>query len=245
MTRVLRSYVLLLKWQALSQKPLLPLNMAVQIMIAIGFVIGLSFFYPVLSPTTAKYLITGAPTIIILMIGLVLLPQIVGMARKEGTFDYMWSLPIPRMVYIAADATIWVLVALPGVIIALAMGAAYHGFGLDISPLAVPALLLVAISGVLLGYTIAHGAPKPEIAHLITQVLVFVIMIFSPVMYPVEQLPKWLVSIHNVLPIKYMADLSRGTLTDLDVNLGLAFIVVGAWCAVGFVATYILIKRRR
>ena len=245
MNRALRSYLLLLKWQALSQKPILPLSMAVQIMIAIGFVIGLSFFYPVLTQTTAKYLITGAPTIIILMIGLVLLPQIVGMARKEGTFDYMWSLPIPRMVYIAADATIWVLVAIPGVIISLAMGAAYHGFGLDISPLSVPALLLVAISGVLLGYTIAHGVPKPEIAHVITQVLVFVIMIFSPVMYPVEQLPNWLISIHNVLPIKYMADLSRGTITDLDVNLGLAFMIVGAWCAVGFVATYILIKRRR
>ncbi|UCE97757.1 MAG: ABC transporter permease [Dehalococcoidia bacterium] len=245
MSRALRSYLLLLKWQALSQKPILPLSMAVQIMIAIGFVIGLSFFYPELSSTIAKYLITGAPTIIILMIGLVLLPQIVGMARKEGTFDYMWSLPIPRMIYIAADATIWVLVALPGVIISLAIGAAYHGFSLDISLLSIPGLLLITISGVLLGYTIAHGAPKPEIAHLITQVLVFVIMIFSPVMYPVEQLPNWLVQIHNVLPIKYMADLSRGTLTDLDVNLGLAFIVVGAWCAVGFVATYFLIKRRR
>ncbi|MFC2026890.1 ABC transporter permease [Chloroflexota bacterium] len=245
MTKALRSYVLLLKWQALSQKPLLPLNMAVQIMIAIGFVIGFSFFYPEISENTAKYLITGAPTIIILMIGLVLLPQIVGMARKEGTFDYMWSLPIPRMVYIAADATIWVLVALPGVVIALVMGAAYYGFGLYISPLVVPALLLVAISGILLGYTIAHGVPKPEIAHVITQVLVFVIMIFSPVMYPVEQLPNWLVNIHNVLPIKYMAELSRGTLTDLDVNLGLAFMVVGAWCIVGFVATYYFIKRRR
>jgi ABC-2 type transport system permease protein len=245
MAKTLHSYLLLLRWQALSQKPLLPLNMAVQVMIAIGFVIGLSFFYPELSPTTGKYLITGAPTIIILMIGLVLLPQIVGMARKEGTFDYMWSLPIPRMVYIAADATIWVLVSLPGVIVALAIGAAYHGFSLDISPLAAPALLLVAMSGVLLGYTIAHGAPKPEIAHLITQVLVFVIMIFSPVMYPVEQLPNWLAKIHNVLPIKYMADLSRGTLTNLDVNIGLAFVVVGAWCAFGLVATYFLIKRRR
>lgn len=245
MTKALRSYLLLLRWQALSQKPFLPLNMAVQIMIAIGFVIGLSFFYPEISETTAKYLITGAPTIIILMIGLVLLPQIVGMARKEGTFDYMWSLPIPRMVYIAADATIWILVVLPGVIIALAMGAAYYGFGLDISLLVIPALLLVAISGIFLGYAIAHGAPKPEIAHLITQILVFVIMIFSPVMYPVEQLPDWLVKIHNFLPIKYMADLSRGTLTDLDVNLGLAFIVVGAWCVAGFIITYFLIRRRR
>jgi len=244
MPKVIRQYGLMLKWQALSQKPLLPLSMAVQVMIAVGFVIGISFFYPDINPTIAKFLTTGAPTIILLMIGLVLLPQIVGMSRKEGTFDYMWSLPIPRIVYIAADATIWVAVAIPGVIVALALGAVYFDFDLSISPLVIPALLLVATSGVLLGYTIAHGAPKPEMAHLATQILVFAIMIFSPVMYPVEQLPDWLAKIHSVLPIQYMADLSRGTLTDLDVDLGLAFIVVGTWCAVGFIATSILIRRR-
>ena len=244
MRRIIRQYGLMLKWQALSQKPLLPLNMAVQIMIAIGFVIGLSFFYPQIDPNTAKYLTTGAPTIILLMIGLVLLPQIVGMARTEGTFDYIWSLPVPRMVYVAADATIWVVVALPGVIVALAMGAVYFDFSLSVSPLVVPALLLISISGVSLGYTLAHGAPRPEMAHVATQILVFAIMIFSPVLYPVEQLPDWLAKVHSVLPIQYMANLSRGTLTDLEVDLGLAFIVVGAWCAVGLVATNYFIRRR-
>ncbi len=244
MARVLNSYMLMLKWQALSQKPMLPITTAVQLMIAAGFIIGLSFFYPELDPTTAKFLTTGAPTIILLMVGLVILPQMVAMARKEGTFDYIWSLPIPRMAYIAADATIWVLVALPGVVLALVIGAAYHSFSLEVSPLVLPALLLVAISGVLLGYTIALGAPKPEMAHLATQVIVFALILFSPVFYPVEQLPGWMADVHRVLPIQYMADLSRGTLTDLDINLGLAFIVVGAWCAVGLVVTYFLVRRR-
>ena len=244
MSRILSSYGLMLKWQALSQKPILPISVAVQIMIAAGFIIGLSFFYPELDPTTAKFLTTGAPTIILLMVGLVLLPQIVAMARKEGTFDYIWSLPIPRMVHIAADATIWVLVALPGVVLALVIGAIYHDFSLQISPLVVPALLLVSISGVFLGYVIALGAPKPEMAHIATQILVFAFILFSPIMYPVEQLPGWLATVHSVLPVQYMADLARGTLTDLDVNLGLAFIVVGAWSVVGFIATYLIVKRR-
>jgi uncharacterized protein (TIGR03382 family) len=42
-----------------------------------------------------------------------------------------------------------------------------------------------------------------------------------------------------------MADLSRGTLTDLKVNLGQAFAVVGGWCLLGLVVTYILVRRRR
>ena len=69
-------------------------------------------------------------------------------------------------------------------------------------------------------------------------------MLFSPVMYPVEQLPGWMAAIHKVLPVQYMADLSRGTLTDLNVNLGLAFAVTGAWCLVGFFVSYIMIRRR-
>ena len=245
MPRALRSYGLMLKWQALSNKPLLPIEAAVQVMIAVGFVIGLSFFYPGITPTVAKFLTTGAPTLILLMTGLVLAPQIVAMARTEGTFEYIWSLPVQRMVYLAADATVWVLVSLPGVVLALAIGAIYHGFGLEVSPLVVPALLLIALTGVFVGYAIAFGAPKPQLAHLATQIIVFLIMIFSPVIYPIEQLPGWLATLHRGLPIKYMADLSRGTLTDLHVNLGLAFGVVGAWCVAAFIVTYIIVHRRR
>ena len=82
-------------------------------------------------------------------------------------------------------------------------------------------------------------------AQLATQIIVFAIMIFSPIMYPSDQLPHWLAEVHRFLPVKYMADLSRGTLTDLSVNLGLAFAVVGAWCLFGLVVTSLLIRRRR
>jgi len=245
MTRYARSYALMLKWQALANKPLLPLEIAVQVMIAVGFVIGISFFFPEISPMTAKFLTTGAPTLILLMTGLVLVPQMVALARKEGTFDYLWSLPVPRMVYVLADATVWILVSLPGVILSLVIGATYHNFSLEVNPLVVPAFLLVALTGTFIGYAIAHGAPRPEIAHLLTQILVFAIMIFSPVVYPTEQLPGWISTIHSYLPIKYMADLSRGTLTNLDVNLPLAFGVVGVWCLIGFGLTLLVVRRRR
>jgi ABC-2 type transport system permease protein len=245
MTKWMRSYGLMLRWQALSQKPMLPLELVVEIMIAVGFAIGVGFFYPSISSTQASYLITGAPTLILLMVGIVLVPQIVAMARKEGTFDYIWSLPVPRMVYVAADATIYLAVTLPGILISLAMGAAYYHFGLTISPLVIPAFLLIAATGTFIGYAIALGAPRPEMATIATQVIVFGIMIFSPVVYPVSQLPGWLEAVHRGLPILYMADLSRGTLTGLDVNLGLAFGVVGAWCVIAFLITYAFVRRQK
>ena len=245
MTGLLRNYRLMLKWQALSSKTILPIGLVVELMVAVGFVIGLGFLYPSITPSIAKFLTTGAPTISLLMVGLVLVLQMVATSKTEGTFDYIWSLPVPRMVYVVADATIYILLSLPGVILSLILGAVYYHFGLHVSLLVIPAMLLIAMAGVFLGYSIAHGVSKPQVTQLITQVLVFFIMIFSPIMFPASQLPHWLATLHRFLPIEYMADLSRGTLTDLKVNLGQAFAVVGGWCLLGLVVTYILVRRRR
>lgn len=48
------------------------------------------------------------------------------------------------------------------------------------------------------------------------------------------------------LPVRYMADLVRGTVVDgLVDNLGPAFAVVGAWCVVSVAALYAVLTRRR
>jgi ABC-2 type transport system permease protein len=54
---------------------------------------------------------------------------------------------------------------------------------------------------------------------LLTQVIIFVVMMCSPVMYPAAKLPARLQVVHKVFPIQYMVNLTRGTLTDLNVNL--------------------------
>jgi ABC-2 type transport system permease protein len=214
-------------------------------MISFGFVIGIGFLYPAITPNIAKLLTTGAPTMSLLMVGLVVVPQMVSDSKSQGTFDYIWSLPVPRMIYVAADATIYILLSIPGIVLSLTIGAIYYHFGLHISLLVIPAMLLISMAGIFLGYSLAHSIAKAQITQLITQVLVFFIMIFSPIMFPTSQLPNWLAEVHKFLPIQYMADLSRGTLTDLHVNLGLAFTVVGAWCLLGFIVTCLLVRRRR
>ena len=215
-------------------------------MIAVGFIYGISFFYPEITPMIAKYIITGAPTLIMLTVGLVVVPQVVANMRTEGTFDYVWSLPVPRMTHIDADATNTFGTTLPGVIVSVILGAIYFDFDLNVSLLVIPGggidRHLRHISSAIL---IAFAVPKPMMVNVITQILVFFVMMFSPVMFPAEQLPGWLQAVHKVLPIQYMADLIRGTLTDLPVNLGLSFGVVGAWCAGSFILTYLLVRRRK
>jgi ABC-2 type transport system permease protein len=244
MARWFKSYGLMVKWVFLSSRPWLSLNLVVQMCIAVAFVFGMSYFYPTITPSVAKYLTTGAPTLILITVGLVMVPQIIASARLEGTFDYIWSLPVPRMVYIAADATNMFASMLPGIVLAVIFGAIHFDFNLSISPLVIPAVILIASSATFLGYSMAFAVPKPMMVNVLTQIIIFIVMMFSPVMYPVSQLPGWLQAIHKVLPIQYMADLTRGTLTDLPVNLGLAFAVVGAWFVAGFTCTYMLVRRR-
>ncbi|MFQ5795507.1 MAG: ABC transporter permease [Candidatus Bipolaricaulia bacterium] len=241
----LNSYRLMLQWQALRLKPILPFIMVVQLLIAVGTVIGLGFLLPEIDPRSAMFLATGAPTLALITVGLVMVPQMVAQAKLQGTFDYMWSLPVPRMVYLAADVTIWLSAALPGVVLALIVGSLRYGFDLQISPLVVPAFLLVALTATAIGYTIAHLSPSPVLTTLITNVIVGLFM-FSPVNYPAERLPVWFAELHRFLPLKYVADVIRGTLTQGDSGeLGLAFTVLGAWCVVGFGITYAMVTRQR
>jgi ABC-2 type transport system permease protein len=240
----LRSYFLMLKWIFLSNRSWLSLNLAVQIMIAVGFIYGVSYFYPAITPETAKYLTSGAPTLILLTSGLVMVPQIISMYRTEGTFDYIWSLPVPRMVNILADATNTFATIIPGVVLAVVLGAFRFSFGLEVSPLVIPTIILISLCGTFIGYAIAFAVPKPMMVQVLTQIMVFVVMLFSPVMFPADRLPGWLQAVHQVFPIQYMADLTRGTLTDLKVNLGLSFAVVGAWFVAAFIMTSFIVQRR-
>ena len=161
MSRWLRSYFLMLKWSLLSYRTYFSLLLAIQIMIAAGFIYGISFFYPTITPDIAKYLTTGAPTLILITVGLVVVPQMVAMMRTEGTFDYIWSLPVPRMVHVFADTSNILVTTLPGVILAVVLGAFHFDFSLAISPLIIISVILISLSSTFVGYAMAMAVPRP------------------------------------------------------------------------------------
>jgi ABC-2 type transport system permease protein len=236
----------MVRWQALRLKPLLPLLVVAQLFIGVGTVIGLGYLLPEIDPASAMYLTTGGPTLTLVTLGLVMVPQTVTQAKAQGTFDYMWALPVPRLAFLAADLTLWLTVTLPGVVLALVVGTWRYGFALQVSPWAVPACLLVALTATTLGYAMAHLAPRPELVIVLTNLIVFCLFLFSPINFPVERLPGWLATLHRFLPVKYAADAVRGSLTGTYATPpALAFGVLGAWCLLGFGATFTLVTRRR
>ncbi len=241
----LRSYCLLVQWQTLRLKGFLPLAFLVQGLFALGIVAGYPLLFPEIDRTTILYLATGAPTIALLSMGLVAVPQLVAQARTEGTLDYMRSQPIPRIVYLLADLTVWLAVVIPGVVFAVALAALRFGLALDVSPLVVPAMALVVLTASSVGYALAAVLP-PMVATLLSQVLVVFILMFSPLDFPPERLPSWLAAIHSVLPVQSMGEIIRGTLAGdvFPVPAG-AFALVGAWCVVSFAITMVVLERRR
>ncbi len=240
----LRSYTLLVRWQALRMKTFLPLAIVVQALFALGIVLGYPLLFPSLDSGTILYLATGAPTITLITMGLVAVPQIVAQARTEGTLDYMRGLPIPRLTYLAADVSIWLVIVLPGVVLALIIAVWRFQLTLVVSPLVVPGLLLVALTATSIGYAIATLLPQ-QIANLLSQVLVVFVLMFSPLTFPAARLPDWLATIHSVLPVQAMGEIIRGTVASNVFALTVEpFIVLGIWCAAGFAITYWAISRR-
>ena len=241
---VLRSYRLLVTWQALRLKTFLPLAIVVQALFSFGIVVGYPLLFPTLDETTILYLATGAPAISLITMGLVAVPQVVSQAKTEGSLDYMRTLPIPRLVYLLADMTVWLAIVLPGVAFAIAVGVWRFGLDLTISPWLVPATLLVVLTTTSIGYALASVLPQ-TVANLITQVLVVFVLMFSPLNFPADRLPDWLATIHAVLPIQSMGEVIRGTLAgDVFPLTAAPFLLLGAWCAASFALTGRVLTRR-
>ena len=238
MRRAWDSYRLLLLWQALRFRTTLPLLVFIQVFLAVGVVYGLAFLMPEIDSTTALYLSTGAPTLTLILLGLNVVPQEVTQARISGRYDYIKSLPVPRLAPLAAEVSFWLLVQLPGTALALVIAAARFDIGLDVGWTVVPAVVLVALTGASVGYALAV-AVAPNVAAQIAGLIGIILLLYSPVNFPAERMPEFLQAIHSVLPVRYMADLVRGSLSgNYDGSAATAFAVVAAWCAAGLGVSY-------
>ncbi|MFB1052009.1 ABC transporter permease [Paraliobacillus sp. JSM ZJ581] len=224
---------------------LIPLFVIVQSLLSIGIVFGFSFLMPELDKNTSIYLTTGAPTVILLSIGLVVLPQGVAELKTKGTFEYMLTWPLPRLAYLFVDAIVWLLITIPGIMLALFIASFRFDLSISLSWLSITILLFVGLTAIGIGYALSVLLP-PAISQLLSQVLIIGILLFSPINFPVERLPQWLETLHSFLPIEYMANAVRGALSpETFVKNDGTWMVLTAWCLVGFLCSYLSISRRK
>ena len=239
-----RQGLLLVQWQLRRSSTVMPLLVVVQIAMAVATVVGYGLLVGNPSPDVALYLATGAPTITLITVGLVMTPQMLAQAKTEGSLDWMRTLPVPRWTFLASDLLMWTLIALPGMVLGIVAGVLRFDVNLSIAPWVVLAALLVSLTSASVGYAMASVLP-PMLAMLLTQVLVFVVLLFSPVSYPASRMPEWLQTAHEFLPIEPMAQLVRaGLARDAFTVPGRSVVVLCAWCAVSVTAALVALRRR-
>lgn len=228
------SYWSMLRWQLASFRLLLPVMAAVQLLAGVGLVLGFGLFFPAqVPPRSGLYVSTGVPVINLYLVGLVLLPQIVSQQKLAKTYDFIQSMPVPRTVAFLAWYTLTLMIGVPAMIASLvAAGIRYHQV-FAVSVWAVPAILLVCLCSISVGYALGNAINQPMVTQVATQLLNFTALGFAPVCFPPEQLPGWLQAINHGLPFESMAVVVRSALTAGSAdNVPAAYGVLAVWSVV-------------
>lgn len=243
----LRGYATMLRFELTSQRLVLPIILVIQVVMSAGMAIMYGFYFGGTLPRpAATYITSGIPALALIPLGLTALPAVVGTQRLSGSYDFVWSLPVPRAAGAAATFTVYTLTALPGTVLALLVGGWRYNAALTVRPSIVPAIVLAALMSASVGYCMAHAIEDPRVTNLITNVLIFVVLLFSPIVVPIAQFPHWLAIVQRWLPFYHMAVVIRGGLTTgLTSDLTISYLVLGAWTAGSWLLAWRVISRRR
>lgn len=244
--RWLHGYRVMLRWELNSLRLLVPLIAAIQVLAGAGFAVGIGL-YRQMPPRDAMYLASGTAVITLVLVGMILGPQLVAQQKVAGTYEFLWSLPLPlpRTAAAAAWTTIAMLIGLPGMVAAVAVAAWRYHLAFHYGPSLAAAVLLTAATASLIGYALGHAVGNSMITMVVTQVLSFGVMGFSPVNFPADRLPGWLARLHEWLPFESMATVVRGSLApDLVAGVGRAYLVLASWLVAMVVVNAVVLGRR-
>jgi ABC-2 type transport system permease protein len=244
MTATLNQTWLLVQWQARRLTEALPLLVVVQVLLSVSTIYGYGMLAGNPTGTDALYLATGAPTVALITVGLVMTPQIVAQAKTEGSLDWLRTLPVPRLLFLLSDLLLWTVLALPGVVLGVYAGVWRFDVHLAIAPWLVPAAMAISLTAAAVGYSLATLL-KPALANLLTQVLVFVILLFSPISYPVERMPQAVQAVQAFLPFQPMAEVMRAGLASGDFTVSAQSVgVLAAWCGLSMVGATLALRKQ-
>lgn len=219
--------------------------MMVQCVLSLGLVFGFGYLVPNISETTALFLVTGTATQALVSVGLIMLPQFLAEAKQEGQLDYFLTLPISREAYLLTQTLVVAILALPGIGFSLLVGALHYHLSLSVDATfaLVVGLSVFSLAGI--GVAMAIVSPHLQVTNALTQLVVFYVLFFAPVLMPKDQLPSWLAHVAVVMPPTYAADAVRGALTNLPgTHLARSLWVLTGFGVVSLTLSAFMVRRR-
>jgi ABC-2 type transport system permease protein len=236
----------MLRFDIAAQRRWLPLFMIQQVLFGAGMAVIYGFYIGHLSKAQAAYIVSGAPALAVLTAGLIGVVMMVAERQEAGSWDFIWSLPCPRSAAVASTCTVFTLLAVPGIVVTLVLAAWRYGVTLSVSPAAVPALLLAALVVTSVAFGMALLIPNPVVTSALVNALIFVILLYSPIVFPISRLPGWLADTQRVLPIYPVAQVLRASVTSgLVSNVAVWYGALAAWTAASWAAVGWVVGRRR
>jgi ABC-2 type transport system permease protein len=240
-------YASMLRFDMTNLRSYLMLALVVQILMGAGMAVMYGFYFGDLDPVQQTFLVTGIPALALIPIGFVLVPISIMEHKLRDTYDYVWSLPVPRLASALSTFTIFTALAIPGTIAALFISTLVYDVSLDVSWAIVPAVALTAAMATSVGYALGHAVPEPRVTNLITNVLIFLVLLFSPIVVPIEQFPDWWAAVQRVLPFWHMSVVIRAGLSDglVTSSVAASYLVLAAWTAAAWLLAGWVVGRRR
>lgn len=162
-------------------------------------------------------------------------------AREKSVLKRIRQTPVPKTLHMLARIGVSLTITTLSVIIMVAVSLV--AFGLELRPLAIPALLLAVLLGSFtscaLGLAVTRLIPSVEAALIVATATLFPLLFVSGVFFPIDGMPAALQTVVDYLPFAPMIEAVRApmdtTLTGMAFDLpNLAIIAV--WGAIGLLA---------
>jgi ABC-2 type transport system permease protein len=217
----------------------------IQVALTLGLVLGMGYLIPNVSEATALFLVTGTATQAFVTTGLVMLPQMLAQSKEDGRLEYFLTLPISREAYLLSLITMVAVTSFPAVLFCLAFGAWHYDLSLTVDPAFVAVMVLAVLSLAGVGVAMAVYMPHQQVTNALTQLIIFYVLFFSPVLLPASQLPELLQHTAKLAPPTYAADGVRATLTDLSgTNLARDLWLMSGFAVASIALSAFAIRRR-
>ncbi len=233
----------LIQWSLIRNKYLLPVFSLIQVVLAFAIVYGFALMNPVLDQQAAIYMASGAIVLGIIAVGCVLAPQIISTSKQNGILAYQRTLPVSRVSIILADVLIWSMATIPGIIMGFFAGWMRFGIEINVTLISVFLIFLCLFTMIFIGFGVAYFF-SPDGTKLCTQVIMLGALFFSPITYPAERLPEWVLKIHRFFPFVATSNLIRWSAFGLQELYIRDVLIVFLWGIATFTISLMIISKK-
>lgn len=166
----------------------------------------LSFFMVDPTKETITRVITGTMVFPIILMGMNTYAIELSLAKHSGHFVFYSSLPISKVNFVFSKLISGFVMTLPSVIIMTIFGQLIFGVTLNFSPIVLPIMALCIGCCVGFGMLLGFLSPNHQLTNLGSQSFMMLVSFLTPIMIPIEQLPKLLQFISYAIPTTYVAE---------------------------------------